>query len=220
MKVYLSNGFYPITSSVYSSYMNKKYGLYNWDKSSTLFEHRLETLESLLDRFYNVTINKLIPKKSINYVKIDKYDTWSIDSTLANIILPMLKQLKATKHGSPLVDDVDVPLELHNKHLEEFNSWSDDPEEVAKVEERDRLLHAKWDWVMEEMIFAFTMKLRDNWREDYYKYEHLEESDPEYGNHLMGLKLVWEDREGQAATQDRISKGFILFGKYFECLWD
>ena len=30
----------------------------------------------------------------INYVKIDKWDTWSMDHTLGLIVLPMLKQLK------------------------------------------------------------------------------------------------------------------------------
>ena len=34
------------------------------------------------------------------YIKIDRYDTWSMDSTLSMIILPMLKQLKETKHAS------------------------------------------------------------------------------------------------------------------------
>ena len=34
-------------------------------------------------------------------VRIDKFDTWSLDHTLANIILPALLQLKATKHGIP-----------------------------------------------------------------------------------------------------------------------
>ena len=48
----------------------------------------------------------------INYVKIDRYDTWSMDHTLADIILPMLKQLRDTKHGSPMVDVEDVPEEL------------------------------------------------------------------------------------------------------------
>ena len=45
----------------------------------------------------------------INIVRIDRYDTWSMDHTLADIILPMLKQLDATKHGAPHVDDEDVP---------------------------------------------------------------------------------------------------------------
>ena len=47
-------------------------------------------------------------KQKIN-VRIDKHDTWSMDHTLAHIILPMLKQLKETKHGAPNVDDEDVP---------------------------------------------------------------------------------------------------------------
>jgi len=37
----------------------------------------------------------------VEYIKIDKYDTWGMDTTLALIIVPMLKQLKATKHGVP-----------------------------------------------------------------------------------------------------------------------
>jgi hypothetical protein len=40
-------------------------------------------------------------KKRKVKVRIDKYDTWNVDGTLAYIILPMLKQLQATKHGSP-----------------------------------------------------------------------------------------------------------------------
>jgi hypothetical protein len=60
-------------------------------------------------------------------IRIDHYDTWSMDSTLATIILPMLKQLKATKHGSGYVELEDVPPEspiipkrkimMHNKYL-------------------------------------------------------------------------------------------------------
>ena len=48
-------------------------------------------------------LDKVHPK--INYVKIDYWDTWSMDHTLSYIIVPMLKQLKATKHGAPYVDD-------------------------------------------------------------------------------------------------------------------
>jgi hypothetical protein len=50
----------------------------------------------------------------INYVKIDTYDTWSMDHTLADIILPMLKQLRETKHGAPQDDDADVPEYLRS----------------------------------------------------------------------------------------------------------
>ena len=34
-------------------------------------------------------------------VHIDKWDTWNMDITLAHIVVPMLEQLKATKHGYP-----------------------------------------------------------------------------------------------------------------------
>ena len=37
-------------------------------------------------------------------IQIDRYDTWNMDHTLALIVLPMLKQLKKEKHGSPMVD--------------------------------------------------------------------------------------------------------------------
>ena len=40
-------------------------------------------------------------------IVIDYWDTWSMDHSLAPIILPMLKQLKARQHGAPLVDDED-----------------------------------------------------------------------------------------------------------------
>jgi len=55
-------------------------------------------------------------KKRIVYVKIDKYDTWNMDSTLNPIILPMLKQLKEAKHGSQIVDDEDVPEKFHTTY--------------------------------------------------------------------------------------------------------
>ena len=42
-------------------------------------------------------------------VHIDPYDTWNMDSTLSHIILPMLIQVRETKHGSPVIDDEDVP---------------------------------------------------------------------------------------------------------------
>ena len=42
-------------------------------------------------------------------VRIDPWDTWSMDRTLALIIYPMLKQLHKTNHGAPCTDDDDVP---------------------------------------------------------------------------------------------------------------
>ena len=119
------------------------------------------------------------PQQSIK-VKIDKWDTWSMDHTLAHIVLPMLVQLKRTKHGAPCTDD---------NHFK------------------------RWDWILDEMIWAFHQKCRDDWESDYYEYK---DDDTE----RFSLKLVWEDRKGRNAHQKRMSNGFKLFGKYYENLWD
>ena len=110
----------------------------------------------------------------INYVKIDKYDTWSMDHTLADIILPMLKQMKATKHGSPLVDLEDVPEELRMVGYEDASSQYtldlDNPEEYGK--DSWELTHRRWEWVLDEMIFAFEHYVDDTWEEAFRSGEH------------------------------------------------
>jgi len=50
---------------------------------------------SIIQKF----LDKIYPR--VDYIHIDKYDTYSMDTTLAKIIHPMLKQLKATKLGYP-----------------------------------------------------------------------------------------------------------------------
>jgi len=49
-------------------------------------------------------------------VQIDPWDTWNMDHTLAYIILPMLIQLKETKHGYPS----ELSLEDWDKCLDEM----------------------------------------------------------------------------------------------------
>ena len=44
-----------------------------------------------------------------------------MDRTLAHIIIPMLKQLKETKHGSAMVDDEDLP-----PHMQHGDPYGDD----------------------------------------------------------------------------------------------
>ena len=149
-------------------------------------------------------------KRSIK-VRIDKHDTWSMDSTLAYIILPMLKQLKETKHGTPNVDDKDVPKELRSSSAPKTkNEWITD-------DNRD----ARWDWVLDEMIWAFSQTNKD-WENEYYKElgeHHFEDTE----NNMS--ELVWDkkpvmDNSGLKNHQKRINRGFELFGKYYCNLWD
>ena len=144
-------------------------------------------------------------------VRIDKCDTWSMDNTLAHIILPMLKQLQETKHGSPLVADVDVPKGLRSTKVNDTDEYDTDKYDT------DINHHLRWDWVLNEMIWTFEQKSRDDWGSDYYEYEYDAESTEGLG---FGLKLVREDHKGREAHQKRMAEGFKLFGKYYEALWD
>jgi hypothetical protein len=122
---------------------------------------------------------------------IHSWDTWNMDYTLGKIILPMLKQLKATKHGSPNVDNEDVPINLR--------APEEDVLKYKDLGETDPDFFKRWDWVLDEMIYAFDCKVN---KEEVY------------------VRFDIKDRKGMEKEQDRISNGFRLFGKYYESLWD
>ena len=140
-------------------------------------------------------------------VRIDYYDTWSMDDTLALIILPMLKQLKEKKHGSPHVDDADVPDELKSTSAPLLS------EEDTNMGSTDANWHKRWDWVFDEMIWAFEQMAPDA---DSKFFEHPENDDLS----VESFRNVKFDKEGYTEWQNRKTRGLTLFGKYFEGLWD
>jgi hypothetical protein len=160
----------------------------------------------------------------VEYVKIDRWDTWSMDHTLGMIALPMLKQLQATKHGAPLVDDEDVPDELR--------STSAPPRENEY--DTDDNHFRRWDWVISEMIFAFEHRLDDSWQDAYRsgKIDHVMVPVDAGGNTVPKGKHKYYkmghgpnhtyvcDYDGIRRVEERIQNGFRLWGKYFQALWD
>ena len=141
-------------------------------------------------------------------IHIDDYDTWNMDHTLAFIILPMLKQLKESKHGSPLVDDEDVPEYMRH----DGENW----------------VHYKWEWVLNEMIWAFETHLNEAW-EDQFRHGDPVYSDTLFdddGNDYQQPQITqtnpdyWVDIDGLKAYNERIDNGFRLFGTYYRGLWD
>ena len=154
------------------------------------------------------------------YIKIDRYDTWSMDHTLAIIVLPMLKQLQATKHGAPNVDDDDVP--------EELKSTSAPPKENEY--DTDGNHFKRWDWVMDEMIFAFEHHVDNKWEEKYSKGEWSTRREAcEWDENGKPTLYTFEegpnhtakyDAENHQKHNDRINNGTRLFGKYYRGLWD
>lgn len=143
------------------------------------------------------------------YVKIDKYDTWNMDTTLAYIIVPMLKQLRDEQSGNPIVDMEDRPDHLIGT--------------ILKGDHVDEFHEEAWHWVLGEMLFAFESK-HDKWEDQF----HSGEVDRVFIERDDGL-VEWAagpnhtfktDMDGLKVYQKRISNGFRLFGKYYEGLWD
>jgi len=160
-------------------------------------------------------------------IRIDKYDSWSADATLAMIAVPLLKQLKATKHGAPNVDHEDVPAYLRptKKQIAKYNETG----------HTDPKFFDRWDWIMFEMIWALNEIAEGHPGEKQF---HSGKSDwkfvpidkdgkevPEEGAEWFrmdkGPKDTYKlDKKGYTAYHARIQNGCRLFGKYFQSLWD
>jgi hypothetical protein len=187
---------------------------YFWRKDYDVYDHEPPKWLTKVSLLIQTVFDIVHPK--IDYVKIDYWDTWSMDTTLALIILPMLKQLQATKHGAPNVDDEDVPEELKSTSAEaKENDWDVDSNHFKR-----------WDWVIEEMIFAFDSKVNDDWEDQFWKVKpelDLDKYPEDEGKTLIPLRWKVEgkcDQEGRRAYQEKIQNGFRLFGKYYQSLWD
>lgn len=68
-------------------------------------------------------------------IQIDPWDTWTLDRTLAQIILPCLEQLRDTTHSFPY-------------EFEDEKEW-----------ERG---HERWIYVLNQMIWSFQQILKED----------------------------------------------------------
>ena len=134
-------------------------------------------------------------------IKLHGYDTYNLDYTLSLIILPLLKQLKQTQHGAPLVADRDVPKNLR--------STSAPPKK--KEHDVDANYFKRWEWVLDEMIFAFESKAAD----DEAQFKIIES-----GKKTKSGRLSKETLRQLQEHTNRVSNGFRLFGVYYQGLWD
>lgn len=158
-------------------------------------------------------VNKIKGERQIK-IQIDPWDTWGMDHTLSLIIVPMLKQLRNTKHGGPYVDDEDVPDELKSTSAApKENEWDTDDNHFKR-----------WDYVLDEMIWAFE-NIADEDSEDQF---HTGKSDIYFERLENGMSEMKRgpndtsdfDLEGWKAFNNRIANGTKLFGKYYRGLWD
>jgi len=165
-----------------------------------------ETIDNIVDRFSFITdwLNEKFIKRKIS-IQLHKYDTYSMDHTLALIILPMLKQLKATKHGVP--SDL-VPDEYLYSNQVCFDFYKDSDIHAIDIGSD------KWDEILDKMIFSFESILDENSDSKYFKEIPDSEKHP-----ILGHKLE-VDYEGLKNHQEKVQEGLNLFGKYYQSLWD
>jgi hypothetical protein len=179
------------------------------------------TQEKLVDFLDKIGVTSLCNKVQAYYserrvnVKIHYYDSWDAYVTLGHIILPVLKQLAQTKHGSPYVDDADVPDEL--------KSTSAPPKKDEY--DIDDNHHKRWEWILDEIIWAFE-QLHTDWEDQYWKVKpklDLSHRSEDEGKEVIPVR--WEvegvcDWDGMKMHKERMERGFLFFGKYYQCLWD
>lgn len=130
-------------------------------------------------------------------IQIDPWDTWNMDYTLALIIHPMLIQLKETSHGTPEVDNEDVPEKLRS----EKDKYGVSPTSKDK-----------WNYVMDKMIETFHY-LSEN---DYDLWQESLKIKP----NIQYYEFTKEKDKFTKEKDKMCEEGLRLFGKYYRALWD
>ena len=106
-------------------------------------------------------------------VQIDNYDTWSLDHTLALIILPALKQYKEDTNGHPC-------------------GLAPDPTQTRVDGCGNCGCEQKWNEILDKMIWSFEQVVDDDivgyTPEEYKKYnERVQEGLELFGKHYRAL---------------------------------
>lgn len=162
-------------------------------------------------------------------IEIEDFDTWSLDHTLALIILPALIQLKHTKQGVPneLTDRVGGDFDSNYT----FDFIKEDDTEVFNQ------LCDKWDDILDKMIWSFQQLSIDDEYDSKYHHGKMDIGWEKVPNNMYTSPLTgkseplyqmvdknpgehWYDHVGHNLHNERIQEGLELFGKYYRNLWD
>jgi len=160
-------------------------------------------------------------------INIEKFDTWSLDSTLALIILPALIQLKQSKHGVPSEFVSSIGADMDRNYVFDF------------IHEDERAVFdkncEKWEETFDKMIWSFQQIVDGDYDSRYHHGEFVfdwKKSGITYPNPITGkdeetYEMVeknpddhWYDHVGHMLHEERIQEGLELFGRYFRSLWD
>ena len=147
--------------------------------------------------------------RKIDYVHIDNWDVWSCDHTLGFIITPLLKHLRDAKCGYGFIQDEDAPEDIRSTAPGARDG-------LANEYDWDNFAEKRWNYVLNEMIWAFEQKTLDDDDGQFYDHSECEHPSDDIMTQLSKLKV---DREGLKKHEERKANGYRLFGKYYETLW-
>lgn len=123
-------------------------------------------------------------------IEIDEYDTWNADHTLALIIHPVLVKFRKNVYSFPSnIEDSDIPNTVFNES-----------------DTKDTISLKKWEWILDEMIWAFSQILEEDYESQYFSFD-------------QNNKII-VDHDGLEAHNKRIQRGLMFFSKYYLHLWN
>ena len=150
-------------------------------------------------------------------IKIENFDTWNLDHSIAMILYPALLQLKEIKQGLPS-EFAEVGGEDWSPQ-QCFDFYSETTSACFALGEK------RWDEVMDKMIWSFQQLCLANYDD---KYHHGEMKIRWTEEDSQGLSTMidenptehWYDNVGHQLHQDRIQEGLDLFARYYRNLGD
>lgn len=145
-----------------------------------------------------------------NHVVCSERDAYNADWTIAQMVLPLLLQVKKDKQGAPFVDDVYVPEHLRSTACApKENEW-----------ETDDNWFKRYEYVLDEIIFAMQ-EVANDYENEPDMYEKVDEEDPETvtGEVDIGLKIIPHKTVLYTDYHARVQNGLMLFGVFFTSLW-
>lgn len=221
MKVYLgpySNRFSgQSTRDLYYMLRYVKREYFVEDQEKDFFDCIVEDFIDLYEDFVCPILNRLFLRQRKEKVRIDYYDSWGADHTIALIAHPLLVQLRESKHGTPATEAVDLP--------EGFDT-SDDKHYNGTYSQR------AWDYILGEIIWALHEVANEYPGKEEYHFnsDQLKMESVPLENGLSEIKMNYQkdpskppyyvDRKGEEEYEKRIDNGLRLLGKYFRNLWD
>jgi hypothetical protein len=162
--------------------------------------------------------------QQVKKISIDTFDTWSLDNTLALIILPALLQYKqGGRCGCPPAFMQDVRGSPYDTQYS-FDFCTD------TYAEAEQAAQDGWIKVVDKMIWSFMQLVKDDYESQYHHNVDDFKVDCDilscipsmHGDTHEENKTVryWYDTVGAQLHDARIQEGLELFGLWYQNLWE